>query len=163
MGQIVYALIEHPLTTEEIFEFPQKLEACPNGVIAGRWNWTDPNFDINSFFKSWNAKQIDFASTYSWSEQDFPWLQKGDLTLDFFKPNLIAFDNLFKWFFFQGNERRINDFSKLTRDIANLLNATDLLFVRELTDDFINSNDHLTVDLFRQDAKDRNETVIEVR
>ena len=78
-------------------------------------------------------------------------------------PNLIGFNIGFKWFFFKDNEDRIKDFSKLTREIGNLVNASDLLFVPEITDDFINSHDNLTVDLFRQDAKNRYGGSIEVR
>ena len=163
MGQTVYALIEHSLTPEEILEFPKKLETCPNSILAGKWTWTDPGLDINSLFKFWTTKQTDYLSTYSWGPEDFPWLQKEDFTLDFFKPNLIAFDCLFKWFFFNGNETRIIEFSHLTRAISNLVNAGDLLFVPEITDDFINSYDNLTVDLFRQDAKTRYQGAIEVR
>jgi len=163
MGEIVRALIEHSLTPAEILEFPKKLETCPNKGLAGKWNWTDPKLDKNALVKIWNTKQIDFLSMHSWGREDFPWLEKENFTLDFFKPNLIAFDCLFNWFFFSRNETQITEFSALTREIAGLVNATDLLFVRELTDDFINTHDNLTVDLFRQDAKTRFEAAIEVR
>ena len=163
MGQIVYALIEHSLTPEEILAFPKKLETCQNSTIAGRWAWSDPNLNVDSLFKFWTTKQIDLSSTYSWGPEDFPWLEKENFTLYFFEPNLIVFDCLFKWLFFSKNETRIREFSALTREIGSLVNATDLLFVPELTDNFINAHDNLTVDLFRQDAKKRYEAAIEVR
>jgi hypothetical protein len=163
MGQIVHALIEHSLTPQEILEFPKKLETCPNNEIAGKWDWSNPNFNVETLLKIWNTTQADFMAAHSWGDEDFPWLQKGNFTLDFFAPNLIAFNRLYSWFFFRGNEERISEFSKLTRVIGELVNATDFLFVPDISDDFAYSHIKLTVDLFRQDAKTRYEAAIEVR
>lgn len=94
MGQIVRALIEHSLTPEEILEFPKKLETCPNKELTGKWDWSSPGFDIETLLKHWNTTQADFLATHSWEDKGFPWLEKEHFTLDFFAPNLIAFDRL---------------------------------------------------------------------
>ena len=163
MGDIVRALIEHSLTPDEILAFPKKLETWPNDELVGQWKWSNPNIGIADLLKFWNTKQIDLESTYSWGPEGFLWLQKDDFTLDFFAPNLVAFDRLSKWFFFRDNEIRISEFSKLTRVIGELVRATDFLFIPNISDDFVYSHDKLTVDLFRQDAKTKYEAAVEVR
>jgi hypothetical protein len=163
MGQIVHALIEHSLTPQEILEFPKKLETCPNNEIAGKWDWSNPNFDVETLLKLWNTMQADFLAADSWGDEDFPWLQKENFTLDFFAPNLIAFDRLSNWFFFRDSEIRISEFSKLTRVIGELVNASDFLFVPDPSDDFVYAHEILTVDLFRQDAKSKYRASLEVK
>src|ERR1700760_2190818 len=123
MGQIVHALIEHSLTPQEILEFPKKLATCVNNELVGKWNWSDPNFDIEALLKIWATTQVEFLTKDSHGTEDLPWLQKDNFTLDFFVPNIVAFDNLSSWLFFRNNEIKISYFSKLTRVIGEMANA----------------------------------------
>ncbi len=161
MGQITYALIEHGLSPEEILEFPFYLKSSANDIINGEWAWTNPNMDIKFLDNYWNKKP-DYFFTNSWNEEDFPWLKKENLSLDFFHPNLVTFDHLLNWSFFFRNDSQINEFKKLTKDIAELLKPVDIIIVPESFYNAVNENEELTVEMFRRRAIIEKSPFIEV-
>ncbi|WP_426670006.1 hypothetical protein ACPPVU_01930 [Mucilaginibacter sp. McL0603] len=151
MGQITYALIEHGLSPKEILELPFYLKSTANDIINGEWAWTNPNMDIKFLDNYWNKKP-DYFFTNSWNEEDFPWLKKENLSLDFPHPNLVKFDHLLNWYFFFRNDSQINEFKKLTKDIAELLKPVDMIIVPETFYDAVKENEGLTVEMFRRKA-----------
>lgn len=152
MGQLVHAFIEHRLTLEEILNLPEHLRNFSDDILAGQWHWSAPNMNKQILIDMCTRK-ADFFINNSWSVQDLALLEKDNMTIHFFAPHLLTFDNLNRWDTYRRYEQQRQEFNRLARALSLLLNAVDVLMVPDLSSvDFFYEDEDLTVAAYRQKA-----------
>lgn len=162
MDKIVHALIEHNLSIEEILNIPEVLSKHPSAVFAGEWEWTNHDMDAAFLPELWRKNDVDFIN-YSASTEDLALLQKDRITIDFMTPHLITFDNLLLWEDYNNDEAVRIDFNHLVRMIAELIKATDIAIIPDLSSlTFYNENTDLTVASLRAKASNNPEFLREL-
>ncbi|MDF2188523.1 hypothetical protein [Paraflavitalea sp. CAU 1676] len=161
MGQLVQALIEHRLTPEGVLEIPRILNTSLNENVAGEWIWTVPTINKQVLIELWLRKAEYFLKN-AWSVEDLALLEKGELTLHFFAPSLIAFDASLKWFSYTSNGDQRYSFNNLAKEISNLCKAVDVIIASEVSDAWIDEHEILTVDMVRQKAIGNKNLAIEL-
>ena len=85
------------------------------------------------------------------------------MTLHFFKPNLLTFDNSIRWNSYKSNETLRKEFNRLAKIISQLLSALDIIIVPDLSSvDFFDEEKDLTVNAYRQKANDNKIYAVEI-
>jgi hypothetical protein len=152
MSQITHALIEHRLTPDEILEIPNHLRHISDEILRGQWRWSAPYMSKQTLIELWSRK-AEFFINNLWSEKDLGLLQKDNLTLQFFEPHLVIFDNLIRWDSYHRNEQLRQEFNRLANVISSLLNAVDKLVVPDLSSvGFYDEDEPFSVAAYRQKA-----------
>jgi len=163
MAVDVEALIEHKLTPEEILKLPERLQVSANKNIAGQWAWTVPNINTEILHNIWTRKS-DYFINNPWGIEDFAFLKKDYLTLDFISSNLVTFHSSLRLYVYEKNKNLRDDFNCLTKEILNLLNAVDVLIIPELSNvSFLDDEPDFTINIYRQKAKEHNSFVTELK
>lgn len=162
MGRIVNALIEHSLPLEEILQLPLRFQTSRNQNIAGIWKWSKDNLNKEIITNLWSLK-LDYFIKHSWSTEDLVILEKDKMTLHFYKPNILTFNNLLSWYSYNENENSKREFNQLVKEISSFLKTVDTIIVPDLSSvDFFDEDVDLTVNSYRLKAKGDSMNAIEL-